>query len=565
MFIILDNAESVLDPQGTDAQDIYATVEELCQFTNICLLITSRISTVPPACKGLDVPVLSMEAARNTFYRIYASGERSDLVDDILNQLDLHPLSITLLATVAHQNKWDTYRLTEEWKMRRTDVLHTQHNKSLAAIIELSLSSPMFQALGPDARGLLGVISFFPRGVDGRNIDWLFPTIANKKHIFDNFCVLSLTYRFDGSIRMLAPLRDCLCPKEPMLSPLLCATKERYFDRLSVGVYPGKPGFEEARWITSEDANVEHLLDVFTTVNAKSENVWDVCSYFMEHLRQHKPRPVMFGPKVESLPDDHPSKLRCSYELADLLHLVGRFAECKTLLTRTLKLCRKRGDDISLVGALGLLAHTNQLLGLHKEGIQQARGASEICEKLKDVFKLAHSLFYLAWSLYEDDQLDTAGETASQAICILPGDQSLVCQCHRLLGNIHKNKGEVEKAIEHFEVALRIASSFGWNNEQLWGCCSLARLFGEEGRIDEAQAYLERAKPHAAHSAYFLGRTIDLQARLWRKQYRLEEARSEALRAVDLYEKMGAAKALEVSRSLIVEIDADMKSLRDRS
>ena len=318
MLIILDNAESILDPQGTDAQEIYAVVEELCQFSNICLLITSRIYTIPPTCDSVDIPTLSMEAARDTFYRTYKSGERSNPVNNILKQLDFHPLSIILLATVACHNKWDTDRLIEEWDRRRTDILHTHHNKSLASTIELSLSSPMFQELGPNARELLGVAALFPQGVDQNNLDWLFPTTPNRKDIFDKFCVLSLTYGYNGFVTMLAPLRDHLCPNEPKSSPLFCATKECYFDRLSVGVYPGKPGFDEARWITSEDINAEHLLDIFTAVDANSENIWNVCSYFMEHLRWHKPRLVVLGPEVEGLPDDHPSRPRCLFELSAL-------------------------------------------------------------------------------------------------------------------------------------------------------------------------------------------------------------------------------------------------------
>jgi len=559
MLVVLDNAESILDPQGTDGLGIYAVVEELSQFSNICICITSRISTIPPGCETFDIPTLSVEAARDTFFRIYKHGEQSDPVDNVLKRLDFHPLSITLLATVSQHNKWGTDRLAREWEGRRTGVLQTEHNKSLAATIELSLTSPMFQELGPDARALLGVIAFFPQGVDENNLDWLFPTISNGANVFDKFCILSLAYRNNGFVTMLAPLRDHLSPKDPKSSPLLCTTKERYFTRLSVDPNPDKPDFGETRWITSEDVNVEHLLDVFTSIDANSENVWKACIQFMKHLYWHKPRLIVLGPKMEGLPDDHRSKPECLFDLSRLFEEVGNDVERKRLLTRVLQLWRERGGDYWVAFTLRRLSDANRLMGLHEEGIQQAKGALEIFEQLGDTVEQAECLKDLAFLLCGDKQLDAAEEAASRAIDLIPekGHQSLVCESHHILGKIYYSKGEREKAIHHFEVALGIASSFNWHDPLFWIHHSLAWLFLGEDRFNDAHAHVEQAKSHAVNDTYKLGRAMELQARVWYKQRRLEEARSEASHAADVYEKLGAAQDLKSCRVLLQRIEEE--------
>jgi tetratricopeptide (TPR) repeat protein len=558
MFIVLDNAESILDPQGADAREIYAVVEELSQFSNICLCITSRITTLPSDCETLDIPTLSIEAARDTFYRIHRNGERSGLVSNILEQLDFHPLSITLLATVAHHNKWNVDRLTREWEVRRTGLLRTQHNKSLAATIELSLASLTFQELGPKARDLLGVVAFFPQGVGENNLEWLFPTIFNGGEIFDKFCVLSLTYRSGGFVTMLAPLRDYLRPEDPTSSPLLCVAKERYSRRLLVEIDPGSLSYEEARWITSEDVNVEHLLDVFTSIDAGSDNIWDACAYFMGHLHWHKPRLVVLGPKFERLSDSHPSKPECLFQLSRLFDSVGNLSDYKRLLVYTLQLWREREDDFQVATTLKFLAHANHQLLLFKEGIQQAKEALEINERLNCAVGQAACLHALADLLREDNQLDAAEEAASRSIDLLPDTEKFqVCQNHHTLGEIYHSKGEAEKAINHFKTALGIASSFNLHTQQFSVLYSLAELFRDQGRFNEAYALVELAKSYMGQDAYALGRAMELQARLRCRQGRLEEARSEALCTVGVYEKLGAAKDAEDCRILLLGIEKE--------
>ena len=550
MILFLDNAESILDPQGTNAQGIYAVVEELSQFKTVCLCLTSRISTIPRHCKRPVIPTLSMESACDIFYGIYDNGGRSNIINDLLTRLDFHALSITLLATTASHNMWDYDRLAREWNAHHTQVLRTEYNESLAATIELSLASPMFHELGPDAHDLLSATAFFPRGINENNLDWLFPAIPNRRDIFDKLCVLSLTYRSSGFITMLAPLRDHLYPKDPISSPSLLAAKDHYFCRLSVDVYPGKPGYEEARWIASEDANVEHLLDVFTSVEKDSVGVWTASCNFMEHLRRHKPRLVVLGPKIEGLPDDHPSKPQCLFALSFLCYLVGNFAEYHRLLSRALNFWKEEENGPRIAQTLVFLAESSRLLGFPSKGIQQAREALETYEQLNDVSGKVISLIFLAWSFQGDEQLGAAEEAASRAIDLLPdeGEQFRVCQCYRVLGDICRSKGETEKAISHFKTALGIASTSNWHGQLIRIHCSLAGLFFSKNEFNDAHAHIERAKLHAVDNPYLLGCAIRLQAGFWYEQCRFEEAKSEALRAADIFEKIGAVKGAEDCR-----------------
>lgn len=132
-----------------NAPDIYTVVGELSQFDNVCLRITSRISTISPDCETLDVPTLPTEFTRDAFYYIYKNFGRSGLANGNLKQSN--STHRTLLATVAHHNKWSVGWLTREWDKRRTGVLYTQHSKSLAVTVELPLASLMLWELGPDS------------------------------------------------------------------------------------------------------------------------------------------------------------------------------------------------------------------------------------------------------------------------------------------------------------------------------------------------------------------------------------------------------------------------------
>jgi len=199
-------------------------------------------------------------------------------------------------------------------------------------------------------------------------------------------------------------------------------------------------------------------------------------------------------------------------------------------------------------------------MGLFKEGIQQAKEALEIYERLDETTKQAGCLISFALLLLDDKQLDAAEEAASRAIGLLSEEDEpfQVCESHLILGKIYQSKGDAKEAIHHFEAALGIASSFNWHDRLFWSHLSLGWLFCEEGRFDNAHAHVEHAKSHAIDNTYNLTLAMELQAVVWYRERRLAEARSEALRAADVYEKLGAAEAMEACRKLAQRIQGEL-------
>ena len=157
-------------------------------------------------------------------------------------------------------------------------------------------------------------------------------------------------------------------------------------------------------------------------------------------------------------------------------------------------------------------------------------------------------------------QLNAAEEAASRAISLLPekGQEYLLCQSHRSLGEIYHSKGERQKAIDHFEITLGIASTFKFDEHLFWINITLGALFFHEKKFDDAHTYTERAKAHTTGSGYYLGIAMEQQATIWYRQGRLDDANSEALGALEICEKFGASKYAGRCKSLLQKIERAM-------
>ena len=164
--------------------------------------------------------------------------------------------------------------------------------------------------------------------------------------------------------------------------------------------------------------------------------------------------------------------------------------------------------------------------------------------------------------LFYDDQLDAAKDSALRTIDFLQeeGQEYLLSRSHRLLGKIYDSKEEKDKAIHHYETALKIASPFNWQHELFWIHYTLAVLFSDKGELDDANAHVIQAKSRAVNKTYKQGRAKNVQALIWYRQCKLEDARSEALGAVEIYGELGAALDVGACRELLKIIERVMES-----
>jgi tetratricopeptide (TPR) repeat protein len=226
-------------------------------------------------------------------------------------------------------------------------------------------------------------------------------------------------------------------------------------------------------------------------------------------------------------------------------------------MENALRLERERGGDIQVALILDSLSDANRVQGLFKEGIGQAREALGICERVGFAAGQGDCLIKLALLLHDDEQLDAAEEAASRAIKILPekGEEWKVCKSHRVLGIIYRSKGEKEKAIYHHETALATASSFGWSEVLFWGHYGLAVLFASEDDFDDAHNHIEKARPWAVDDPYLLGRATFLQAIIYYRQHKFEDSASEALDALEIFERLGAQGDAELCKGLLRDIE----------
>ena len=486
ILLVFDNVESVTDAP-IDSGRIAEAIGEFASYPSVSLILTTRTTILPTdiVFERIHVPPLDEDSAWKAFSAVYGHVENSKVkpLRELLFQLDHHPLSINLLAQAGVQNEWSPSELEAAWERERTRILDLNRPgrdvskiQSLSVTIELSLHSPTIQSLGDDAREVMRAIAFLPRGVNRNKLPEIFPSVSNIREIFDTLGRMSLTLRSDdGFVTMLAPIRLHMSADEDY-GDLLDDLRTYYYTELDASsqLSPGDDGFEQTKWIGSEDDNVERLINHFLISSSSDRDeiteASTACENFLHLLYAQKPRRTILGPLVEKLPEDDNelavAKAWCLRRLGELERYLGDLAEARELLSDAQNLFLHEGMRNPAASCLLQVARIGRDLGEYVEAERQFREASAIFSELRDSDGEAHCNHGLGRMLLKMGKGVEAApflEDAQEYFESLEDWQN-VSEIRISLGRVELSEQNLEDAQNHFEAARDIAEKMeNWN------------------------------------------------------------------------------------------------------
>ena len=336
ILIVLDNAETFLDCKATEEiPHINRAIAEFGDHPSVTILITSRIRRLPHdlVYELREVPPLDKGPAIEAYTMVYKHNisQSLSILEQILDSVAYHPLSINLLAHAGEENQWSIEELLAHWSIQRTQLLCTGYGKddNLGKSVEVSLSSPSIKAFGDEVRGVLHIVAFLPQGVLRERVKELFPTVSGIEEIISVLLKQSLLLYNSGFVTMLAPIRLYLCDACPQVD-LLPAVREYYYERLSL---------DPCAVVAREDVNVEYLIarDLSSlSADDELEAVLSACEAFIRALhrgscRSTSLRPVIDGLDTSLSPTRKKLKLRCYTALSVLANRQSNLANALQL------------------------------------------------------------------------------------------------------------------------------------------------------------------------------------------------------------------------------------------
>ncbi|KAG9309690.1 hypothetical protein JVU11DRAFT_10363 [Chiua virens] len=412
VLVVLDNAETFEDAvDRNEAMRISDFIVHIANIRGATIMLTSRTSSNARRVSWthFDIPPLEREPARLSFREIYHNEISDKEIDKLLAAIDFHPLSISILAYTARENRWSAKVLSDRWNSQRSELLQSGDGKdNLEFTIRLSLESPSVKALGHDALRVLRIIAFFPQGINQDHLTRLFPSVLRISSITDTLCRVSLVHTSTAFVTMLAPVRLFLETLPIAGLELLKDVRSMYYKSLEE---ISREKNSRADFLVSDHLNIECLIAIdIAQPPPDIPNITSACRRFLLGLKWHKPRHTSLRPVISSLPEEtsseKASKAECLFALGCLFYELSNFhfaVEVQSAAS-TLFVAVGKHNDAAVCASNAALAYNT--LGYFSRAQQLLHDFIQSSRQYLDEKRKAATCFVLDWSRMHSSSKD---------------------------------------------------------------------------------------------------------------------------------------------------------------
>lgn len=496
-FVILDNFETPW--LSANQESIRQILSQLDSAQSLTILITSRVTVLPQGINWTKPipPILapfSLEAAKITFYEIVGQEEihlnpESTELEELLQLVDMVPLAVTLLASVAQTGE-SISNLRRAWEKERTAIISdgsSNKNTNIEVSIKLSLNSSVVRS-NPRASRLLTLLCLFPDGTDRSGLEQM-TSIKNTDSTIRALKLISLIYEEHSRLKVLSPIRGFILSGDR--STLHDEDKDlaiKSYIKLTLkgDCWPGDDKFlKAAKLLQPESGNIHSILSIAISQGPPSAELALALLTYTGFLTLTNPNAELLGLMVsnENWEKDLDPELR-----ARILHALGIAYTRLDLFERGLAQCKKARsfalkEKLPFIAAksLGGIGDTYRRQGNFKkalESLQQAQEEFQLLEcedERRSRLPCCLAIGTCLLGLYRND------EGIEYLECLLkcvkeesPDDKFLVAEILERLADAYEKAGNIERTTELVEESYPLFKEIGDKR----GECAILKVAG---------------------------------------------------------------------------------------
>ena len=531
-LLILDG----LDGMESHRSVVEPILQQLVAIPNMTVIVTMQgTTTLPQAVYGKKLDPLSPRDAKLLFLEVYPHSD--PMLDDLVKQLDFHPLTIVVVAHICQSHGTRPSALFRRWRDHGLFSLPTESEELGVAPLVSSIKSSTNRLPSPDATKLFQIICSLPAGVMLQDLSSVAPTIQNIGETARLLGNLSLASMDEGAhLTVLAPIRSQFVKYNQLDQQSKRDLFFYHFELAREGLRNiGDAGYVVGiKKLLKRQENVEAILS--SALEDGDIPAIEATLHYSSPRCTMRPRLHLVKKAVEaakrnefSLPQEQALldgsvalTAQCIRRYGEMNIEAGNFG---LWFDEAIERFEKLGDQASIAHCKFFKAH-GIWINDQKQGIKDLEQVRDTFANLGNVagesqcqLKLAD--YYIAQGRYDD-----ARESCQRSLSQLkePYHKAL---CHRILAQIYQGEERLEDARYLLTTAIETLKKFGDRFTSAECQKSLSSVYRHLGRIEDARGALRQAI--AEYDV--LGRSLDGAFARWHLCYIVES--DEAIKVLE--------------------------------